>query len=346
MYGPLVAVVATMALIPAALAADGTQAVIKYRLDSRISASAALWDYASVDPESRTLFIGRIGGIMAVNLDSREVTPTLLVSELVHGVVPIPNTGLAAATNGSANAVSIFEVKTGRVVATIPAGKNPDAIVVEPKSGLIVAANADSRDLTLIDAKERAAVATIKLPGKPEFMAVDGQGLLFSNIEDRSEIAVMDMGNRKIVRRVRLAGCVSPTGLGYDAPSGLLISSCQNGVVKFIDSKTYREAGSFKVGAGPDAVMVDSVRRLAFVPSGDSGTLTIFALRSATDITAQQTLVTQVGTRTGAVDPRTGAVYLPAAKLKPPAQPDAWPSVVEGTFAILVVVPESRGSSH
>jgi hypothetical protein len=109
--------------------------------------------------------------------------------------------------------------------------------------------------------------------------------------------------------------------------------------VKFINAKTYAESASFNVGKGADAVFFDASRRVAFVPSGDDGTLTVFSVRSTTDITVQQVLATQIGTRTGAVDPRTGTVYLPTATLKPPAKPDEWPSVVEGTFAILVVVP-------
>jgi YVTN family beta-propeller protein len=333
--------VAAMAMAPVAFAGDAPPGAAQYRIDARISASDALWDYASIDSESRTLYVGRIGGVMAVNLESRLVTPVLVPSALVHGVVPIPGTGLAAGTNGVANSVSVFEGKTGRVIATIPTGKEPDAIIVEPKSGLAIATNEESGDLTLIDVKKYVAVGTIAVGGKPEFLAADGEGLVFNNIEDRNEVAVIDVGQRKIVRRIKLRGCVNPTGLAYDVPDALLISACQNGVVKFINAKTYTEAGSFKVGKGADAVILDPVRRVAFVPSGESGTLTIFAVRSATDITVQQVLATQAGTRTGAVDPRTGTVYLPTAKLKPPAKPDAWPSVVDGTFAILVVVPGS-----
>jgi DNA-binding beta-propeller fold protein YncE len=330
-----------IAMTAAAHAGDAPPGAGKYRIESRIAASDALWDYASIDAESHRLYVGRIGGVMAVDLDSRKVTAVLVPSELVHGVAPIPGTGVAAGTNGVANSVSFFEGRTGRIVATIPAGKEPDAIIVEPKSGLVIATNEDSRDLTLIDARKYAAVGTIAVGGKPEFLAADGEGLLFNNIEDRSEIAVIDVDQRKVIKRVKLRGCVNPTGLAYDPLDGLLISACQNGVVKFINAKTYTEAGSFKVGKGPDAVIFDSVRRVAFVPSGDSGTLTVFALRSPTDITVQQVLPTQAGTRTGAVDTRTGIVYLPAAKLKPPEKSDSFPSVIDGSFAILVVVPGS-----
>ena len=54
-------------------------------------------------------------------------------------------------------------------------------------------------------------------------------------------------------------------------------------------------------------------------------------------ITIIQTLKTPRGTRLGAVDPATGTVYLPAAKFGPPIAPIPYPSVVPGSFGILVV---------
>jgi hypothetical protein len=86
--------------------------------------------------------------------------------------------------------------------------------------------------------------------------------------------------------------------------------------------------------------MFDPQRRLVFVPAADSGTLSVIAVRSATDISVVQTLPTQVGTRLGAVDVSSGRVYLPTAKFGPPVPPSPYPSVVPGTFEILVVAPQ------
>ena len=320
-------------------AADLGSSESPYEIKGRIAAPDALWDYASVDSAARRLYVGRIGGVMAVDLDSQSVIPVLVSSALVHGVVPIGDTGLVASTNGEANTVDIFEGKTGRLVATIPAGREPDALALEPKSGLLVVANAESEDLTLIDVNRRAAVGQIAVGGKPEFLAVDGQGLVYNNIENRNEVAVIDIAARKITRKIKLSGCEEPTGLAYDAPDSMLISVCQNGVVKFINAKTYHDAATFTVGKEPDAVIFDAARHKAFVPSGADGTLTVFSVSSAAEIRVQQTLHTQLGTRTGALDQTTGVLYLPSAQLAPPTKPDSWPSVVPGTFAVLVVSP-------
>jgi YVTN family beta-propeller protein len=324
---------------PNMMAADLGSPASTYEITGRIAAPDALWDYASVDSAARRLYVGRIGGVMAMDLDTQSVIPVLVSSRLVHGVVPIRDTGLVAATNGEGNTVSIFDGKTGHLVATIGAGKEPDAIVLEPKSGLLVVANAESDDLTLIDVNGRAVVGQIAVGGKPEFLAVDGEGLVYNNIENRNEVAVIDISTRKIIRRIKLSGCRKPTGLAYDAADFLLISVCQNGVVKFINAKTYHDAATFTVGKEPDAVIFDAARHKAFVPSGADGTLTVFSVSSAADIRVQQTLHTKLGTRTGALDQTTGVLYLPSAQLAPPPKPDSWPSVVPGTFAVLVISP-------
>ena len=128
--------------------------------------------------------------------------------------------------------------------------------------------------------------------------------------------------------------------MAYDEKEKLLLSVCDSGVLKVLDGRAAREVASIPVGEGADAVMFDSKRRRAFVASGDSGTLSVIAVRSALDIALVQTIPTQSGTRLGAVDIDSGRVYLPAAKFGPPQPPSPYPSVVPGTFEFIVIAPD------
>jgi hypothetical protein len=47
-----------------------------------------------------------------------------------------------------------------------------------------------------------------------------------------------------------------------------LITSCRNNVAKIVEAKTGREVASVPIGPGPDCVMFDPARHLAFVPTG------------------------------------------------------------------------------
>jgi hypothetical protein len=143
-----------------------------------------------------------------------------------------------------------------------------------------------------------------------------------------------------VVKHVPLDGCEEATGLTYDEADKLVLSVCDNGVLKAYDTRAQRVVASVAVGRGADAVMFDATRRRAFVAGGDDGNLSVIAIRSNRDIALVQTLRTQVGTRLGVVDVGTGRVYLPSAKFGPPKPPIPYPTVLPGTFEFLIAAPD------
>jgi DNA-binding beta-propeller fold protein YncE len=310
-----------------------------YRVTGHVRVPDARWDYGAVDSADRRLYLGRFGGVLVLDLSSKIVTPVLVPSALVHDVLPLGQ-GLVMSTNGHADTVSLFEGITGRQLATIATGKEPDAIVREPRTGLVVTTNAGSHDLSLIDPAARRVVGTIALPGVPEFAAAGPTGLLYDNIEDKNEIAVIDIGARRIVRTYALRRCQSPTGLAYDPADNLLLAVCKNGVAVFLRAPDGQEVANVDVGAGPDAAIFDEARHRAFVPSGSPGWLTVFSVRAAA-VSKQQTLVTSSGSRTAILDPGTGNLYVPAAQFRPAQDPSARPSPIPGTFEILIIEPSA-----
>ena len=78
-------------------------------------------------------------------------------------------------------------------------GERPDAILYEPFSKHVFTFNARSHDSTVIDAATGKVVGTIALGGKPEFPASDGKGKLYVNIEDKSQIAQVDVAKNAVL---------------------------------------------------------------------------------------------------------------------------------------------------
>ncbi len=356
MKGLLVAIAA--ASIAGAVAApvpDGTHPDGRYSIVDRIAGPDGMWDYAAVDAGARRLYLSQTSHISMLNLaDGHTWTQVGLPAAMWHGVVALEAKGVFLGANGQSHAVTVFDADNHALLREIPtstgprsdlSGKmaafavlaDPDALVVEPKSGLVVAVNGGSGEISLIDIEANAVVGTVPVGGKLEFAVADGGGLLYVNVQTAHEIAVVDVAMRKVVRRIGLRGCVEPKGLAYDPSTGLLIAGCDNGVAKFVIAKSGREVASRKIGDGADAVIVDERRHRAFVPSAADGMLRVFDIRDADQIRLVQTLATERGVRLGAVDPTTGRLYLPAARLGPPIAPYPWPSAVPGTFHLLVV---------
>jgi len=308
---------------------------LRFSITGRIPAADGGWDFAAVDSASNRLFVARSNGVTAVDLATGKVTDRLVEGARVHGVLPLKDSPFVISTNGASANAFIFDKKTGSIEATLAAGENPDALLQEPKTGLVVIFNGKSHDATLVDPTTKAVVGTIALDGKPEIPAADGNGRIFVNLEDTAKIAVIDIETRKVVGSYDLPGCLAPTGLAHDAAAGVLISACDNKVAKVLEASTGRDLATLAIGKGPDGVLLDAARRRAFIPAAD-GALTVLSL-AGPSIAVVATIETKRGSKTGTLDPASGAVYLPSAEFAPPEKEGGRPTPIPGTFAILVV---------
>ena len=336
-----------------AAATESVAAANRYAILASLPGPDGMWDDAAVD--DRRLYLAQTENISVLDLGgSAAWTQIHVASATWHDVAPLESRGLLLATNGQAHSVMMFDVRSNEAVATVftnpghqsaLTGKmalfaglaDPDALVADPKSGLVAAINGGSGEVVFVDVDQRTVVGRTQVGGKLEFAVADGKGSLYVNVQTAHQIAVIDTQAFKVTRRIPMPGCVEPKGLAYDPGTDLLISGCDNGVAKFIIAQTGRPLVSLKIGRGADAVMIDGGRHRAFVASGDDAVLSIFNIKDPKHIALLQTLSTETGTRLGAVDAQTGLLYLPSGKLAPPIAPRPWPSVLPGSFHVLVV---------
>ena len=108
-----------------------------------------------------------------------------------------------------------------------------------------------------------------------------------------------------------------------------------------VDYDSGKVLGLAAIGDSPDAAGFDPKHDLAFSSNGGDGTLTIVEADKS-GFPVQQTVKTEKGARTMALDVSTGRVYLVTAQFGPaPAATDTMPhprrSVVPDTFEIIVV---------
>lgn len=309
-----------------------------YRVASRISLPDGGWDLASFDAGLQRVYITRPDAVTAIDAATGAVVAKLVPSNRGHATLPLKNGAEILVTDGGADTARIYDAKTGAELASIKTGGKPDAAAFDTATGLAVVMNASGGNLTLIDPGTRAAVGEVAIGGALELAASDGSGRIFVNVEDTNDIAVVDLKARKLVARIKLAGCEGPTGIAYLAASKRLLSSCANGVAAITDPKTLKFESTLPIGAGPDTVLYDAKRKLAFIPAGRSGELDIFR-DDAKGVTAAGKLTTQVGARTGALDEKTGRIYLPAADYAPPEKPGGRPQMKPGSVVAVVVEP-------
>ena len=301
----------------------------------RISGPDGHRDYASFDPARRRVYVAQGDSVLMIEADTGKVSPDFAKGSHLHAIVPVPGIDRIVTTNSGDHTVKVIDAKTGALLASIPGPDDADSAVYDPGSGHVVVIGGDDGEVQLIDPKAMKAVGDIKVGGKLEFPAADGKGKLFVNAEDTNEIVVVDLNAGKVTARYAMPGCQRPTGLALVA-GDRLVSSC-NGVAEILNAADGRVIASLPIGAGPYAVIYDARRELALIPSGRAATLAVIALTGPKANQVIDTVPTQAGARTGAVDPKTGRVYLPTMRYAPPAQAGGRPTPVPGTFEVLVL---------
>ncbi|MBF0562631.1 MAG: YncE family protein [Alphaproteobacteria bacterium] len=303
------------------------------------------WDYLTFDAKEQRLFVTRGERVDVLDTNSGKVIGSIADLKGVHGVALAPELNRGYISDGSANSVVVFDLATLKPVGTIPVGTKPDAIVYDESTRRVFVANGGSGDLTAIDATTGMVVGSVELGGKPEFAVVNGNGQLFVNVEDRSQLIAVDTANLTIVVRYDLApSCVSPTGLAIDIAQSRLFAVCRNKVMVVVDVGTGKIRSALPIGDASDAAIFDPESKLAFSSNGD-GTLTVVDARAADHCEVAGTIATAPTARTMALAPTTHRIYLAAAEtdgVDPPTaeRPHPRPHFKPGSFVILTVEPK------
>jgi DNA-binding beta-propeller fold protein YncE len=299
------------------------------------------WDYLKMDSSSHRLFISRSTHVIVLDVDSGKTVGDIPDTPGVHGIALAPEFGRGFTSNGREGTVSIFDLKTLKPISKVQdVGQNPDAILYDPASKRVFTFNGRSHDSTAIDAETGKIAGKISLDGKPEFAVSDGQGGVFVNLEDKSELLALDPKDLKVKSRWPLAPCESPSGLAMDTKNRRLFAGCDK-LMAVVNADTGKVITTLPIGDGVDADRFDPGTKLAFASCGE-GVLSVIKEESPDKFTTLENVKTVRGARTMALDVQTHKIYLVTAQFGPaPAatadNPHPYPTILPDTFEVLVV---------
>jgi len=302
------------------------------------------WDYLTVDSAQRRLYVSHSTHVQVVDIERDSIVGEIPGTPGVHGIALAADLGQGFTSNGRDSSVTVFDLKTLATVARIRVrARNPDAIVYDPVSHRVFTMNGGSGTATAIDAAAHTVIDTLALGGRPEFAVADGRGRIFVNLEDKSELVAFDSRSLAIQARWPLAPGEEPSGLAIDLAHRRLFSVCANKRMVVLDADSGRVIATLPIGEGVDGSAFDPETALAFSSNGE-GSLTVVHEDDPEHFRVVETVTTQRGARTLALDGKAHCIFLPTAAFGPPPAPTAErphprPSIVPGSFVILVVEP-------
>jgi YVTN family beta-propeller protein len=319
------------------LAAFAFAAPPAYKVITKIKVGGATrWDYAYLDSANHRLYVSHATQTEVIDTTTDKLVGTIPDTKGVHGIAVANDLGKGFTSDGGDNDVTVFDLKTLKVLSKVKTGQNPDAIIYEPVTHRVFTFNGKSNDSTAIDAKTGDVItASIPVGGKPEFAQVDGKGHIYANIEDKNEIIEINAKDALVSKRYSIAPCDEPSGLAIDPKKLILYSVCNNKMMIVSDPAAGKVLATPAIGSGVDGVAFDD--GYAFSANGGDGTITMVDEK----FQPVATIPTQRGARTIASDQKGHKLYLPAAEFGPAtADKDGKkgrPQAVPDSFQIVVV---------
>src|SRR5882762_2188647 len=191
----------------------------------KAAGGAEYFDYITVDADARRIYVSHGSEFKILDADNFSVVGTFSSLKRCHGVALVPELGKGFITDGDAASVVVFVLKTLKKKREIKSYPDTDAIVNDPASKLIFTFNGDSKNSTIIDPAKETVLKALDLGGAPEQAVSDGNGIVYDNIAETNEVAVIDTKSLTVKSRWKVAPAGEPVAIALDREHGRLFSA-------------------------------------------------------------------------------------------------------------------------
>src|SRR6266403_393567 len=178
--------------------------------------SGEYFDYVTVDPAARRVYVAHGSEVKVLDADNFSVVGSITGFKRCHGVALVPDLGKGFITDGDAAQVAVFDMKTLKVTNQIKTQPDTDSITYDPASKLIFTFNGDSKNSSVIDPSKETVVKTIDMGGAVEQPVADGKGMLYDNNEETNEIVAVDTHALTVKARWPVKPAGEPVAISMD----------------------------------------------------------------------------------------------------------------------------------
>lgn len=146
---------------------NSMDSVLSVVADYELPGKATRWDYMSLDAPRSQLFIAHLGdsAVVVFNTKTRSVVATIPDVGNVHGTLAIPELNRVYASATRTNEVVAIDATTLKIIARVPGGVYPDGMAYAPEAHKLYVSDEHGNTDTVIDVQTNQRVATIQLGG-------------------------------------------------------------------------------------------------------------------------------------------------------------------------------------
>ena len=322
------------------------------------------WDYVTVDPDAKRVYIPRTTDIMVIDEVSGKMIADVTGLQGLHGVVVAPEFNRGFVTGNDPDAeIWLLDLKALKITGKLtPAGaKGSDSLMYDAASKRAFINTAASNNAQAVDAATGKIVGTVTFPGRPEAAVPDGKGSMFVNIVDKSEMVEYDTKTFAIKNTWSSAPCVRGVGLSMDAAHRRLFIGCQavanqvpgmppgtgQNLLVVMNADNGKVVATMPIGLGSDGTGYDPGTGDVFatcrdIGDGKAGVTNVFHEDAPDKYSKVAEVKTIYGARTIAVDPKTHHIFSISTEKNDPVPPTAEnpnprPKPVPSTFTLVEI---------
>lgn len=318
-----------------------------YHLIKKISLPPApgnreYFDYVMADSDGRRIYVAHGTEVVVLDADNYSVIGKIGGLQLCHGVALVKDIGKGFITDGDQEAVIVFDIKTLKVTGKIKTNQpDTDSIIYDPSSKHLFTLNGHSASTTVIDPVRETVLRTLALGSNVESAVADGRGMIYDNDEGTNEIIAIDSRAIQVKARWPVAPAGLPVSMAMDRENRRLFSGSRGPqLLIMMDANNGKVIQTFPIGAVVDGTIFEPATGMVFVSTRDAK-LAIFHEDSPDKLTEVETITTEEGAKTMALDSKTHNIFLSTSDFGPPPppteeQPHPLPRPIQGNFRVLV----------
>jgi YVTN family beta-propeller protein len=229
--------------------------------DVTLDGGASRFDYQSIDPASRRLYIAHLGAsqVVVYDLAAQKVIKDIQDVASVHGVLAVPSLGRVYASATGDNQVAVIDADSLAVVKRIPVGQYPDGMAYDPDTYQLYVSDETGRTVSVVDARTEAFVRDIRIGGEVGNTQYDAAGkMIYVADQTDDQLVAIDPARQDVSARYDLPGCHGPHGFMIDPATHYALVTCEdNAKLVVFDLAAKRILATDSVGATPDVVALD-----------------------------------------------------------------------------------------
>lgn len=281
--------------------------------DVRLPGRPSRFDYQSIDPAHRRLYIAHLGDstVDVIDLDSLTVAATVPDIADVHGVLAAPELGRVFASATGTNELVTIDASTNQVIGRTPIGDYPDGIAYDPGDDLVLVSNKNAGSETVVEGSSGQVVRTVQLGREAGNVAYEpASGLAYAAVRPPDQVVAFDPTSGTIAHRFRLTNCRGAHGLYLQPRTQHAFVACEdNAMLVTVDLQRFQQIGRATLGNNPDVLAYDPGLQRLYV-AAESGTVTAFSTAGTRPHKLGQAHLAD-NAHTVAVDPTTHRVFFP-----------------------------------